>query len=638
VGAAGDTLPKLLRANAQRYGDRRVAMREKEYGIWQAYSWVQYLAQVRDFALGLAQLGFQRHDKLALIGDNRPQLYWALVAAEALGGMPVPIYQDAIAAEIHYVIDHSDATLVLAEDQEQVDKILEIRHKLANVEYVIYDDPKGMRHYSYPFLLSFTEVQERGRAFGQAHPGYFEAAVHKGQGEDVAIINYTSGTTGAPKGVMLTHHNLITTAASYLQVDLLSQRDEIMAYLPMAWIGDTFFSVVLSFLSGAAVSCPEDTTTVRQDFREIGPTMTFAPPRIWENLLSQAQVKIADAGWFPRTLCDIFLPLGMRAAALQMEGKAPPLRLRLLTQLGEWLIYAPLRDQLGLRRIRAATTGGAAIGPEVLQFFRGIGTNLKQLYGMTECSAPATVQRDGAVKLDSAGPCIPGVEITISESGEVLLRAPGLFVGYYKDLQATNHVCHNGWLATGDAGFLDQDGHLVIIDRARDVSHLLDGSVFAPQYIENRLKFSPYVKEAVAAGHERRYVVAMINIDLEVVGSWAEKRGIPYSGYADLAQKPEVYELILREIQRLNASLNAPLRIKKFVLLHKELDPDDAEVTRTRKLRRRFVYDKYQDIIDAMYAESVPEVKVRATVTYEDGRTSEIERSLKISPVVDGGA
>jgi long-chain acyl-CoA synthetase len=637
VAAVSDTLPKQLVANALRYGHRKVAIREKAYGIWHAYSWAQYLEQVRDFALGLAQLGFRRDDKLAIIGDNRPQLYWALVASEALGGMPVPIYQDAVAAEIQYVIDHSDAKVVLAEDQEQVDKVLEMRGKLPKVEYVIYDDPKGMRHYSLPFLLSFTEVQEQGRAFGRTHPSAFATAVHEGQGKDLAIINYTSGTTGAPKGVMLTHRNLIATAQSYLQVDPLSERDEMMAYLPMAWIGDTFFSVVLSFLTGAAVNCPEDPSTVRQDFREIGPTMTFAPPRIWENLLSQAQVKITDAAWLQRTLCQTFLPLGMQAATRRMEGKALPMGLRLLTHLGEWLVYAPLRDQLGLRRLRVATTGGAALGPEVIQFFRAIGVNLKQLYGMTECSAPATVQRNGAVKLDSAGPGIPGVEIKISDGGEVLLRCPGLFVGYYKDPEATDKALHDGWLATGDAGFLDRDGQLVIIDRAKDVSHLLDGSVFAPQYIENRLKFSPYIKEAVAAGHERPSVVAMINIDLEVLGNWAEKRGIPYSGYADLAQKPEVYDLILQEIRRVNASLNAPLRIQKFVLLHKELDPDDAEITRTRKLRRRFVYDKYQDIIDAMYAEGMAEVKVRATVTYEDGRTSEIERALKISAVVDGG-
>jgi long-chain acyl-CoA synthetase len=633
VGSIDETLPKLLLANAQRYGPRKAAIREKEYGIWHAYSWSQYRDQVRDFALGLAHLGFQRGDKLAIIGDNRPQLYWALVAAEALGGIPVPVYQDAIAAEVQYVIDHSDAKVVLAEDQEQVDKILEIKRKLPKVTYVIYDEPKGMRHYSSPFLLSFTAVQEQGRAFARTRPGHFEEAVRQGQGEDLAIINYTSGTTGAPKGVMLTHRNLVATAASYLQVDALSERDEIMASLPMAWVGDTFFSVVLSFLTGAAVNCPEDTSTVRQDFREIGPTTTFAPPRIWENLLSQAQVKIGDAGWLQRRLCQALLPHGVRAASLRLDGKPLPWGLRLLTWFGEWLVYAPLRDQLGLRRLRTATTGGAAIGPEVIQFFRGTGVNLKQLYGMTECSAPATVQRDGAVKLDSAGPAIPGVELKISEGGEVLLRSPGVFVGYYKNPEATARAFKDGWLITGDAGFLDEHGHLVIIDRAKDVSHLLDGSVVAPQYIENRLKFSSFIKEAVAVGHERPYVVAMINIDLEVVGNWAEKRGIPYAGYADLAQKPEVYDLILTEIQRLNARLNAPLRIRKFVLLHKELDPDDAEITRTRKLRRRFVYDKYRDIIDALYAEGLPEVKVRAIVTYEDGRTSEIERALKVSAV-----
>jgi long-chain acyl-CoA synthetase len=638
VASVGDTLPKLLWGNAQRYGQRRVAMREKEYGIWHAYDWSQYLEQVRDFALGLAQLGFRRGDRLAIIGDNRPQLYWALVAAEALGGLAVPLYQDAVASEIQYVIDHSDAKMVLAEDQEQVDKILEIKDKLSKVAYVIYDDPKGMRRYAYPFLFSFTEVQERGRGFQHEHPEYFDEAVRQGQGEDLAIINYTSGTTGVPKGVILTHYNLIATAASYLQVDNLSADDEIMAYLPMAWIGDTFFSVVLSFLSGAAVNCPEDTTTVRQDFREIGPTMTFAPPRIWENLLTQAQVKIGDAGWLQHLLCQTFLPRAMQATALRLEGKPMPWGLRLCIRLGEWLVYAPLRDQLGLRRIRAATTGGAAIGPETIQFFQAIGVNLKQLYGMTECSAPATVQRDGAIKVDSAGPPIPGVDVKISEGDEVLLRSPGLFAGYYKDPEATASALKDGWLATGDAGFLDQDGHLVIIDRARDVSHLLDGSVFAPQYIENRLKFSPFIKEAVAAGHERPYVVAMINIDLEVVGSWAEKRGLPYSGYADLAQKAEVYELILTEIRRVNSSLHAPLRIQKCVLLHKELDPDDAEITRTRKLRRRFVYDKYRDIIDALYAEGVSAVQVKATVTYEDGRSSEIERALKISAIANKGA
>jgi long-chain acyl-CoA synthetase len=478
-------------------------------------------------------------------------------------------------------------------------------------------------------------VQARGRQLSAAHPDCFETAVASGAADDLAIINYTSGTTGAPKGVMLTHRNLLATAHSYLQVDPLTERDELMAHLPMAWIGDTFFSVVLACLTGAAVNCPEDPTTVRQDFREIGPTMTFAPPRIWENLLTQTQVKLADAGWPQRPLCQWLLPLGRRAAALRMAGKPLPWRLRLLTRLGEWAVYGPLRDQLGLRRLRAALTGGAAIAPEVMQFFRGIGVNLKQLYGLTECAAPATVQRDDAVKADSVGQPIPGVDIKIGEGGEVPLRGPGLFAGYYKDPDATARALRDGWLATGDAGFIDQDGHLVIIDRVRDVSRLCDGAVFAPQYIENRLKFSPFIKEAVAVGHERPYVAALLNIDLDVVGSWAERRGLPYAGYADLAQKPEVYALMAREVQRVNAELHPPLRVRKFVLLHKELDPDDAEITRTRKLRRRFVYDKYRDIVEALYAEGLSEVKLRAAVTDEDGRVSEIERALNICPVAD---
>lgn len=633
-----DTLPKLLLANAQRSGSQKAAIREKQYGIWQSYSWSQYLAQVKDFATGLANLDIQPGDKVAIIGDNRPQLYWALVAAQALGGIPVPLYQDAIASEIHFILQHSDARVVVAEDQEQVDKILEMKDRLPEVEYVIYDDPTGMRHYAYPFLMSFTEVQDLGRRFQQRRRDAFEAAVAQGGPEDLAIINYTSGTTGAPKGVMLTHANLLATARNYLQVDPLDGGDEIMAYLPMAWIGDTFFSVVLSFMTGATVNCPEDTTTVQQDFREIGPTMTFAPPRIWENLLAQAQVKIQDAGWLPRTLCQRFLALGMQVASLRMAGKPLPFSLRLLTQLGEWMVYAPLRDRLGLRRIRVAISGGAAMGPDVLQFFQGIGVNLKQLYGMTECSAPITVQRNGAVKLDSVGSPIPEVEMKISDTGEILLRSPGLFVGYYKDADATAAALQNGWLATGDAGFLDQEGQLVITDRAKDVSHLLDGSVFAPQYIENRLKFSPYIKEAVAVGHARPYVAAMLNIDLEPVSAWAEKQGIPYSGYADLAQKPEVYALVRREIHRVNPTLPPPLRLKKFVLLHKELDPDDAEITRTRKLRRGFVYEKYRDIIEALYTEGVPEVKVRTVVMYEDGRTSEMERSLRIGGLAENEA
>ena len=485
-----ETLPQLLEEKALRWGDRRVAIREKEFGIWQAYSWRQYADHVQRIALGLASLGFRRGDKIAVIGDNRPQLYWTMVAAQALGGVPVPVYQDSIAAEMHYVIDHSESRVVVCEDQEQVDKILEMKDKLPAVELVVYDDPKGMRHYDYPFLLGLDKVQERGAAFAASNPGYWEAELAKGQGSDLAIINYTSGTTGFPKGVMISHGALVSTGRNFLEAEPLDERDNVMAYLPMAWIGDSFFSLAVAFLSGCTVNCPEDASTVRHDFREIGPTMTFAPPRIWENILSQAQVRIEDANWLQRRLTKFFLPRGMLMAKLELEGKPVPAGLRVLCALGRWLVFEPLRDQLGFRKIRAAITGGAALGPEMMQFFRAIGVNLKQLYGATECCAPATLHRDGQVKLETVGPPIPGVEITLSERGEVLIRTAGLFSGYYKSPEQTAAALKDGWLHTGDAGLFDPDGQLVIIDRVKDVATLHNGTVFAPQYIENKLKFS----------------------------------------------------------------------------------------------------------------------------------------------------
>ncbi len=630
-----DTLPRLLFARARGETARRPAMREKEFGIWQTYTWADYADHVRRFAAGLLALGFRRGDKLALIGDNRPELYWAELAAMALGGVPVPLYQDAIAAEMQYVIDHSESRFVVAEDQEQVDKVLEMRDKLPGVQHVVFDDPKGMRQYDDPLLVAFAHVEARGGERLAAEPGLVEAEVARGGADDIAIINYTSGTTGFPKGVMLSHRALLDTARNFMAVEPVHPGDELMAYLPMAWIGDAFFSLAVAIVSGATINCPEDTTTVRHDFREIGPTLTFAPPGIWETLLSQAQVKIEDGDWLKRGLTRFFLPRGMRAAKLALEGQPVPLTLRLADAVGRVLVFAPLRDQLGLRRIRSAITGGAALGTEMMQFFRTLGVNLKQLYGMTESCAPVTLHRDDRVKLESVGPPIPGVELKITERGEVLVKAAGAFAGYFKNPEATAATLRDGWIVTGDAGLLDPDGHLVVIDRVRDVSRLHDGSVFAPQYIENKLKFSPYVKEAVALGHDRPFVTAMINIDAEVVGNWAERRGVSYTGYTDLAQNPVVYALVRDEVRRTNESLASTQRVRRFALLHKALDADDAEMTRTRKLRRRFIHDRYRDIIDALYDAARRDVTVRATVTYEDGRTSEVSRVVRLEDVPD---
>ncbi|RMF88227.1 MAG: long-chain fatty acid--CoA ligase [Nitrospinota bacterium] len=630
------TFPRLLVINAERFG-HKTAIREKDFGIWQSYTWRDYLTQVRDLALGLAALGFQRGDKTAIIGDNRPQLYWGIVASQCLGGIPVPLYQDAIEKELRYIVGHAEARFAIAEDQEQVDKLLQIKEHCPHLEYIIYDDPRGMRHYTQPFLLSFTRVQELGRSFAARHPDYFQQEIAQGKPEDIAIICYTSGTTGVPKGVMLSHRNVIVTAYNGIVSEGLRSTEEVMAYLPLAWIGDHIFSLAQSMVAGFTVNCPESPATVLQDMKEIGPTYFFAPPRIWENILTNVRIRMADAAWIKQKLFDFFLDVAHRVEKCKQHRQPIPLGDRLLSQLGRFLIYEPLKDNLGLRRIRIAYTAGEAIGPEVFDFYRSLGVNLKQLYGMTEASALICIQKDGDIKSDTAGVPIPGVKIRISEQGEVLYTSPGVFQGYYKNPEATREVLENGWVHSGDAGFIDQDGHLKIIDRAKDVSRLADGTIFAPKYIENKLKFSPYIKEAVAVGQGKPYVAVLINIDLEAVGNWAERRGLAYTSYTDLAQKPEVYDLIYKEILRVNQSLSEDAqlrgaRIKKYLILHKELDPDDEEITRTRKVRRRFIAQKYATLIDALYGD-VDSVAVEATVTYEDGRTGTIKADLRIRAV-----
>ena len=629
-----DTFPKLVIANAERL-PRRVAIREKDLGIWQAYTWRDYLERSRRIALGLASLGFARGDVTAVIGDNRPELYWSVLASQALGGIPVPLYQDSIEKELVYILDHSEARVAVAEDQEQVDKLLNVRARCPRLEFIVYVDARGLRAYSEPGLLSLAELEERGEKFALGHPTCFDDEVARGGAEDTAVICYTSGTTGTPKGAMLSHRNLIVTARSATEREGLRPDDEALAYLPMAWVGDHMLSYAQAIVAGFAINCPESAATVLHDLKEIGPTYFFAPPRIWENLLTSVLIRIEDAAWPKRALTHAFLRLAQDLERRRLNRQPLPLLPRLLAPLGRLLVCGPLRDNLGMRRIRIAYTAGEALGPEIFVFFRALGINVKQLYGMTEASVFVAVQRDGDVRLDTVGTPMPGVEIKISASGEVLFRSPGVFQGYFKNPEATRQTVEDGWIHSGDAGFLDQAGHLKIIDRARDLGRLADGTVFAPKYLENKLKFSPYVKEAVTLGPGRPYVTALVNIDLGSVGNWAERRGIAYTSYTDLSQKPEVYELIAQEVARVNRSLATEdevlrgAQIRKFLILHKELDPDDEEITRTRKVRRGYIAEKYAPLIEALYGDR-DRVSVEAQVTYEDGRTGTIRAEVAI--------
>jgi long-chain acyl-CoA synthetase len=641
LSADADTFPKLVRANAGRLA-HKVAVREKDLGIWQSYTWAEYWERTRLIAYGLASLGFARGDRTAIIGDNRPELYWAVCATQCLGGVPVPLYQDAIEKELGYILDHAEARFAVVEDQEQVDKLLHLRAGCPKLKFIVYDDPRGLRAYSEPNLMSLEELLERGRKFEQNHPDHVETEVAKGRADDTAIICYTSGTTGQPKGAMLSHQNLILTSRNAAAMERIAGDEEILSYLPMAWVGDHIFSYAQAVITGFTANCPESAATVLADLKEIGPTYFFAPPRIWESLLTSVMLRIDDCAWPKRRLVLFFLALAQDMERRRLVGQPVPLGSRLVYPLGRLLVYGPLRDNLGLRRVRRAYTAGEAIGPEIFVFFRALGINVKQLYGMTEASVFVTIQRDGDVRLDSVGTPVPGVEVKVSESGEVLFRSPGVFQGYLKNEAATRETVQDGWLHSGDAGFIDAGGHLKIIDRAKDVGRLANGTVFAPKYLENKLKFSPYIREAVCVGQARPFVTALVNIDLAAVGSWAERRGIAYTSYTDLSQKSEVYGLIEGEIARVNGDLREDdatraAQIRRFLILHKELDPDDEEITRTRKVRRGHIAQKYADLIDALYSDRA-RVQVEARVTYEDGRTGTIRADVGIRDVGQGAA
>jgi len=626
------TLPRLLLRNARELGERP-AIREKDRGIWQTWTWRQYHDQVRDFALGLAALGLRRGDRLSVIGDNRPRLYTAQLAVQCLGGVSVAVYQDSIAKELAYVWNHAEVGVIVAEDQEQVDKILALRPELPALRVVIYDDPRGMLGYRHEWLKSFQDVQEAGRKFGTEHPGYFEAEIDKGKADDVAIVCYTSGTTGHPKGAMITHANAIGVAEIFCREERVGPADTSLAYLPMAWAGDAVYTLFASLVAGFCTNCPESPETVQRDLRELGPTTVLAPPRIWENMLTAIQVRAADATPLKRRTFDFFRAVAERAEILRSDGKPVPASLRFATTLGEFFVYGPVRDQLGLRKAKWALTGGAPLGPDTFRFFRSIGVNLKQVYGSTETSGLVSLQPDTEANPTSAGRPVPGIEVKIAEKGEVLVRGCSVFKGYLKNEDATREVIDaDGWFHTGDSGFVDPRGHLVIIDRAKDVGALADGTPFAPQFIENKLKFSPFIREAVAFGHERPFVAAMVAIDLSTVGNWAERRGLAYTSYMDLSQKAEVREVIADEIRKCNQTLPEATKIRRFLLLTKDLEADDAEMTRTRKVRRRFVAEKYAAVIDAFYGGG-HEVELATTITYEDGRQASIQSRAHIEDV-----
>jgi long-chain acyl-CoA synthetase len=628
------TLPALMRHNAATIGTRP-AVREKNCGIWRTFTWAQYYDEVRDFALGLAAHGFKRGDKLSVIGDNRPRLYWAQLSAQSLGGVAVPVFQDSIATELGYVFAHAEVSVIVAEDQEQVDKVLSLKDQLPSLELVVYDDPRGMRQYDSPLLKSFDEIQAAGRAFAAQHPGYVEAEIDKGEGKDIALFSYTSGTTGRPKGVMLSHANLISVGESIVAAGDINMDDEWLCYLPMAWIGDSLYSTTISLMVGFTCNCPENVETVQRDLRELGPSTFLAPPRIWENLLTAIQIRAADASWLKRSLFEFFRNLAERAELSRHDGKPLSLATRLGLALGEILVYAPVRDQLGLGRTRWAYTGGAPLGADAYRFFRSFGVNLKQIYGATEVAGLATLQPDGEADPNTVGRICSGMEVRIAENGEVLIRSPGLFAGYYKQPDATKDArTDDGWYHTGDAGFLDPRGHLVIIDRAKDVGALADGTPFAPQFIENKLKYSPFIREAVAFGDGRPYVAALVAIDLAIAGKWAERRGLAYTSFQDLSARPEVRALIAEEIRTCNATLPASGRIRRFLLVNKEFDADDNEITRTRKIRRRFVAEKYAAAVAALYGDA-EEVELTTEITYEDGRTGKLKVRLKIADVPD---
>ena len=627
------TVPRLLARNVSAFGSK-AAYREKEFGIWQSWTWAEASEEIEHLALGFLTLGVKEGDHIAIIGRNRPYLYWVMVAAQMVGAVPVPLYQDAVAEEIAYVLDHCGARFVVAQDQEQVDKVVEVQDQLTDLEHMIYLDPRGMRKYDHSRLSKFQDLQTKGAAEGDRDE--LKARMDRQDYDTTCVMLYTSGTTGRPKGVVLSNRNIIETSKNSSEFDDLRPGDEILAYLPMAWVGDFIFSIGQAYWTGFCVNCPESPDTMHTDLREIGPTYYFAPPRVFENQLTSVLIRMEDAGRFKQWLFRHFMAHAKKVGPKLLDGEDVSFGDKLKYRLGELMVYGPLKNTLGFSRVRVGYTAGEAIGPEIFDFYRSLGINLKQLYGQTEASVFITQQPDGQVRSDTVGVPSPGVELKIEENGEVYYRSPGVFVRYFKNDESTASTKDaEGWVATGDAGFIEEGtGHLRIIDRAKDVGKMADGSLFAPKYVENKLKFFPNILEAVVFGNGKDMCTAFLNIDLTAVGNWAERNNIAYSSYQELAGHPRVLETMKAHVEEVNQSVAddpmlAGCQVHRFVILHKQLDADDGELTRTLKVRRKIIEEKFADIIAALYDGS-PEVSTETEVTYEDGRKGSIKATLKI--------
>lgn len=633
------TFPQLLLKHATER-PTAPALREKEYGIWQTHSWADLVRLVEQVAAGLHLAGLKRHEHMVVVGANRPRLYATMLAAQSLGAIPVPLYQDAVAAECIFPLNNAEVRFCLVEDQEQVDKLLEIREQCPQISNIYFDDPRGLRNYAEPGLASLDSLIEAGAAHVAKHPQWFKSEVAKAQPDDVAAMFFTSGTTGNPKGVVHTHSTLLDRASAGAEFDKLTSSEEVLAYLPPAWIGQNIFSYAQWLACGYVVNCPESASTVTIDLKEVGPTYYFAPPRIFEGLLTSVMIRMEDAGTIKRKMFHACMAVAKRVGPALMDGEAVGFMDRIKYALGNLLVYGPLRNNLGFSRVRVAYTAGEAIGPDLFTFYRSIGINLKQLYGSTETAVFVCLQPDNQARADTVGVPIRGVQIKVADNGEIMVKSAGLLKEYYKNPKATAEVLTaDGWYHTSDAGFLDAHGHLKIIDRVKDVGRIKgganDGAMFAPKYVENKLKFFPHIKEVVALGDGREKVCVMVNIDFDAVGNWAERRNLPYAGYTDLAQKPDVYELIRECIEKVNAdlasdSLLAGSQVSRFLVLHKELDADDGELTRTNKVRRGFIAEKYAVLVDALYAGRTEQF-IETQVKFEDGRTGSVSATLKLS-------